>query len=125
MDINQIISDTVIALVLLLITGVIVPLIKKLADIIEQKATEIKGKLTEDQLKLLNQFVTIAVKCAEQIHSSEQYKEKKQYVIDYINTLIDNDTIKIKLTAEQIDTIIEGIVFEVKKGSKQIEEKTE
>lgn len=119
MDINEIISNVVISIIALVITGVAIPLIKRAAGVLDKKLEELKGTLTANELNLLNQFISIAVKGAEQIYKSEEYKEKKESVVKYVNELIGNGTLKLQLTTDQLDTIIEGIVYEVKKELKK------
>lgn len=58
-------------------------------------------------------FATVAVKFANQTFTQEQWKEKKQAVTLYLRQTI-ADKIKINITAEDLDKIIEAIVYEVK-----------
>ena len=75
----------------------------------------IKTKIsTEDMKKLLN-YAAIAVRCAEQIYTKEQWQEKKEYVMDYCMKII-NEKLHIDVTYDELDTIVEGIVNEVKHG---------
>lgn len=73
----------------------------------------VKSRMTATELDQLNWYIQCAVRCAEQIFTSEQWKEKKEYVmkkaIDFVN-----DTLKIELSESDIDTIVEGIVNEIK-----------
>lgn len=75
----------------------------------------LRAKLTDSELDRLIKFIKIAVKCAEQIYTPEEWKRKKTYVLEQVEGFL-NDRIKIKLTAEQINLLIEGVVNEVKKG---------
>lgn len=74
----------------------------------------IKSKISETQLNQFFEYVKVAVRCAEQIYSVEQWQEKKQYVMDFVIKFM-NEKLIIDLSYEQIDTIVEGIVNEVKK----------
>lgn len=74
----------------------------------------LKAKFSTEQLDTLTYYITVAVRCAEQIYTPEQWAEKKSYVTTYAKDVI-NDLVKINLTDEQLDAIIEGIVNEVKK----------
>ena len=73
----------------------------------------LKMKLTDDELEVLKGFIKVAVMCANQIFTPEEWKEKKEYVLAQVKDFI-NEKLKIKLTEEQIDLLIEGIVNEVK-----------
>ena len=44
----------------------------------------VKGKLNKDQLEMLQIVVKAGVYAAEQLYNSDQGKEKRQYVIDYL-----------------------------------------
>lgn len=75
----------------------------------------IKGAFAQDQLDKFFNYVAIAVRCAEQIYTVEQWKEKKEYVLSYAKKVL-SEKIKINLTDDDIDVIIEGIVNEIKHG---------
>lgn len=76
----------------------------------------LKSKIGEQEFAKLLAYIRVAVRCAEQIYTPEQWQEKKRYVMQYIKNLI-GTTINVKLTDEQLDSVVEGIVNEVKKGS--------
>lgn len=76
----------------------------------------IESKYTREELECLMIYIEKAVRCAEQIYTPEEWLAKKRYVVTYIKNLI-GSAIKIDLTDEQIDTLIEGVVNEVKKGA--------
>lgn len=90
----------IIAVVSVLISSVIIPLIK--------------CKVDAEKLAKIEQYTTLAVRCAEQIYTPDQWEAKKNYVLDYISAKAFD--IGIKLTGEDINNLIEGIVNEVKKG---------
>lgn len=73
----------------------------------------IKANISQKQLDQLAYYVSVAVRCAEQIYTPEQWKEKKQYVFDYILDIV-NSKLHINLDEKDIDVIIEGIVNEIK-----------
>lgn len=76
----------------------------------------IKTRVETDKLEKFDYYLKLAVRCANQIYTPEQWKEKKQYVTDYITKLC-NDTFKLSLTAQDIDVLIEGYVNEIKRIS--------
>lgn len=73
----------------------------------------IKANVSQKQLEQLAYYVSVAVRCAEQIYTPEQWKEKKQYVFDYVLDIV-NSKLHINLDEKDIDVIIEGIVNEIK-----------
>lgn len=80
----------------------------------------IKSKISQQNLDKLIEYTKIAVRCAEQIYTPEQWKEKKQYVMDYLLSFV-NYRLNIKIKEEDLDVIVEGIVNEVKHGANQLE----
>lgn len=73
----------------------------------------IKSKISSTELNKLFEYAKIAVRCAEQIYTVEQWQEKKEYVMNYVINIM-NEKLHIDLSYDQIDTIVEGIVNEVK-----------
>lgn len=73
----------------------------------------IKANVSQKQLDQLAYYMSVAVRCAEQIYTPEQWKEKKQYVFDYALDIV-NSKLHINLDEKDIDIIIEGIVNEIK-----------
>jgi ethanolamine utilization protein EutQ (cupin superfamily) len=76
----------------------------------------LKSKIGEIELDKVTTYVSVAVRCAEQIYTTEQWQEKKEYVMDYVMNII-NSKLKINLSYDELDTIVEGIVNEIKHGS--------
>lgn len=74
----------------------------------------IKSKVDAEKLAKIEEYCELAVRCAEQIYTAEEWKEKKEYVTKYILEKVEE--LNIKLTLEDINNLIEGIVNEVKKG---------
>ncbi len=74
----------------------------------------IKSKTNKSDWDKLIEFVKIAVRCANQIYTPEQWEDKKKYVVNQVQAFI-LTSLKIELTVEQINTIIEGVVNEIKK----------
>ena len=68
----------------------------------------IKGKLDERQYDVFNGLVRVGVFAAEQIFTSEQWKEKKQYVVD----LLKENGYTVDTTA--VDALIEATVRELR-----------
>lgn len=86
----------IIAVLSAVVTYVVVPLLR--------------AKLGDQQLAVVKEWVTIAVHAAEQIfHASGQGEEKKQYVVDFLNSK------GLKISAEELDRLIEAAVFEMNK----------
>ena len=79
----------------------------------------IKSKLTDRQYDALCMLVRTGVYAAEQIFTSEQWKEKKQYVVD----LLKENGYEVDSTA--VDALIEATVRELRieqGGQKTVEE---
>lgn len=73
----------------------------------------IKANISQKQLDQLSYYVSVAVRCAEQLYAPEQWKDKKQYVTDYVMDIV-NSKLNININEQDIDIIIEGIVNEIK-----------
>lgn len=95
------IIGAVITIVVSLITAYVIPWLKT--------------KITDSQLEQLKRYVELAVRCAEQIYTPEQWIEKKEFVLTYITETV-NDKFTLSLDNVDIDLIIEGVVNEIKKG---------
>lgn len=59
-------------------------------------------------------YIKVAIRCAEQIFTPEQWAEKKNYV--YHLAIDKASEMGITLTEADIDILIEGFVNEIKKG---------
>ena len=96
---------TVLVKALAIVLGMIFTMIIKPA---------IETYVGKDNLEEYLGYIKVAIRCAEQIFTPEQWAEKKNYVYHYaINKAND---MGMKLTEEDIDIIIEGFVNELKKG---------
>lgn len=93
------IASAVISIAVALVTGLLIPYLKT--------------KINSDKLQKLDYFIKMAVRCAEQLYTPDQWKEKKEYVTNYITDVI-NTTLKIKITPEELDALIEGAVNQIK-----------
>jgi len=69
----------------------------------------IKQKITAEDMATIRHYIEIAVRCADQIYTKEQWQEKKQFVFEYI-CKVSEEKLHIKLTPEDIDNLIEGFV---------------
>lgn len=91
------IVETVIVIILLIVTGYLIPLIK--------------NKIGDDKFSKLAEWVKFAVLKAEQVLVAETGEKKKEYVLSFINELLQEN--KINITAEQLDVLIESAVKEM------------
>lgn len=94
----------VIAAVFALIGAYVIPLIKT--------------KIGSENMEKLMEFVKTAVRCANQIFTSEQKQEKKEYVVRAVKEFAEKN-LNVKFTDEQIDTIIEGVLNGIKSLDKK------
>lgn len=100
-DITPIV-EAIVALVAVVITGVVIPYIKK--------------RTTTEQQKELVAWVKIAVAAAEQIYvGTGRGPEKKMYVVEW---LADRN---ITVDTNQIDALIESAVYELNNSTLMIE----
>ena len=74
----------------------------------------LRSKIETAQIDKVNYYIQMAVRCAEQIYTPEQWKEKKQYVTEYITKLCNNQ-FNLTLSDEDISLLIEGAVNLIKK----------
>lgn len=102
-DLTQIIL-AVITLIGALITRYLIPWIKE--------------KTNEKQFEALKLLAKVGVYAAEQIFSTEQWKEKKQYVLDFLKKN------GYEIDAPAVDALIESLVRELRieqGGAKKVE----
>lgn len=100
-DITPIV-EAILALVAVVITGIVIPYIKK--------------RTTTEQQKEIIAWVKIAVAAAEQIYiGSGRGPEKKLYVVKW---LVDRN---ITVDTNKIDALIEAAVYELNNGTTTVE----
>lgn len=88
--------QAVITLISLVITGFIVPLLKR--------------KLSNEKLDELKKWVSVAVKAAEQLYGSKTGKQKKEFVLSF---LMDKGII---FDAAEVATLLEAEVYKLTKA---------
>jgi len=99
-EIFLMVLEVVLTLAVAVITGVVVPYVR--------------SKIETDKLSKLDYYVKLGIRSAEQIFDGDgKGEEKKKYVVNYITEII-NRNLKIDITPEELDTIIEGMVNNVK-----------
>lgn len=99
-EIFLMVLEVVLTLAVAVITGVVVPYIR--------------SKIETDKLSKLDYYVKLGIRSAEQIFNGDgKGEEKKKYVVNYITEII-NRNLKLDITPEELDTIIEGMVNNVK-----------
>ena len=108
------VTECALAVIVLLVSAYLIPWLK--------------DKLTNNQYNALKGLVRVGVFAAEQIFTSEQWKEKKQYVLDFLKQN------GYEIDAPAVDALIEATVRElrIEQGqrkdaavTKLIEQKTE
>ena len=98
-DLTQIIL-AIIALISAILTGFVIPWLKKKVDVEN-------GKVTETQAALLKLAVSTAVKAAEQLYNSSEGQEKKNYVLNILKEQ------GYQIDSGAIDAAIEAAVLEL------------
>ena len=91
-------TEITLTLVVLLISAYVIPWLKT--------------KINDEKLKELEKFCEQAVRSAEQLYISQDWKQKKEYVLKLINERAEK--LGLGLNEAEIDAIIEGIVNYVK-----------
>lgn len=91
------IVEGVIALIFIIVSIYLVPLIK--------------NKIGDEQFTKLAGWVKFAVLKAEQVLTAETGEQKKKYVLSFIDEVLTEN--KINVTAEQLDVLIESAVKEM------------
>lgn len=72
----------------------------------------LKEKVGNARLEKYKEWATMAVKCAEMLWTeSGTGKDKKQYVVDYLNGLFNSE--KVVITTDQLNVLIESAVEEL------------
>lgn len=99
-EITKIIVEAVVSITVIIITTYIIPWIK--------------GKIGEDKYALIQTYTELAVRSAEQLYTEEEWKAKKNYVLNCVDDKLKE--IGLELTEVEINNIIEGIVNAVKKA---------
>lgn len=74
----------------------------------------LKQQIGDDRFARLEDYTEYAVRCAEQIYKTDQGKEKKQYVYNYV--LTKSSELGLDLEPPDIDLLVEGLVNLVKHG---------
>jgi len=94
---------TIIVKALAILLGVIVTSVIRPA---------IESYVGKDKLNEYVNYIKVAIRCAEQIFTKEQWAEKKDYVYSFA---IDKaKEMNVSLTEKDIDILIEGFVNEIK-----------
>lgn len=75
----------------------------------------IKSKIDADKLATIEDFAIIFVRSAEQLFDSEEWKKKKEYVMDSICKKAHE--VGIELSEEDLNAIVESAVNYIKYGS--------
>lgn len=98
MDIQAIqeILNAVIKLIFLVVTLVVIPYLKKKKDF--------------DKLK---EYINIGVRCAEMYFDTDEGKKKKEYVTIYVKNILAT-ILKIEITDDMLDRMIESAVYNIK-----------
>ena len=81
----------------------------------------IKNKLGEDKFNEVATWVKFAVLKAEQVLTASTGEQKKEYVISFMDELLEEN--KIDITAEQLDVLIESAVKEMNIAQNKIKTK--
>jgi ABC-type antimicrobial peptide transport system permease subunit len=73
----------------------------------------VKSKISANEFDTLTTYISCAVRCAEQIYTKEEKTQKKDFVIEYARNIL-NEKLHLDISYEELDTLVEGIVNEIK-----------
>ena len=91
------------------LTGIVLAVISLIAALITRYLIPwIKSKTDEKQFEALKILAKVGVYAAEQLFSTEQWKEKKQYVLDFLKQN------GYEIDAPAVDALIESLVRELR-----------
>ena len=77
----------------------------------------IKANISEKDFNKIIKWSRLAVRCADQIFTPEQWEQKKEYVMQYI---IDKcNKLGLKLSEVDINTLIEAMVNQIHHGGEE------
>lgn len=77
----------------------------------------INTKVSKEQMDMFNYYLDLAVRCANQIYTPEEWEDKKEFVMHYLTDVV-NDKLNLSLNEADLSNLIEGKVNEVKQGLK-------
>lgn len=97
-EIINTIVKAIITIVVCVITGFVIPWLK--------------NKIGEQKFAQIEEFTTIAVRTAEMIFETEQFKEKKEFAVDYVEQKARE--LGITLSLDDIDSLVESTVNDIK-----------
>lgn len=103
-EVVSVIIKAVLAILSVVVTSVLVPYLKQ--------------RLGDDKYTELTEYVAWAVRSAEMLFSPEEWAEKKDYVVDHV--IAKAKELKIELTEEDVNVLIEGLVHLIKHDKEEI-----
>lgn len=99
-------TDIIIGICSILITGILIPLVRA-----AWKSSQ--TKLTKEEQEIVESIVETGVRWAKQFLASETGEKKKAEVLNYVSDKLNE--LNIKVSADDIDKMIESIYEQVKK----------
>ena len=99
-------AEIVIGICSILITGILIPLVRATWK-------SCKTKLTKEEQEIIESIVETGVRWAKQFLASETGEKKKAEVLNYVSDKLNE--LNIKVSADDIDKMIESIYEQVKK----------
>ena len=97
------IFDCVFAVCVFLVSMYLIPLIR--------------SKFSTEQLTRFKDYVSTAIRCAEQIYTAEEWLNKKEYVLNFAHDKMVE--MNMELTYEDLNNIVEGLVNMIKHGGER------
>lgn len=97
-ELIDLIVKVVFAVASVLITGYLIPWLK--------------NRLSAEKYAELLVFIEKCVEAAEKIYTTEEWKAKKEYVLEMAENKL--DSLGIDVSSEELNGLIEGLVYSVK-----------
>lgn len=95
------------------ITNIVIALIGVLSAVVTAVLVPwLKTKLDNNRIGIVQNLASIAVYAAQQLYSSCEAQEKKEYAVNYVSEALKK--YNITLSVEEISTYIEGILKNIK-----------
>lgn len=99
-ELFSMILSVIVMAAILAMTGFIIPVLKQ--------------RIGQERLAKIEDYISMAVRYAEQVYGPAEWENKKQFVMDYTMGKINELGVNLGLTTKDVNILIEAIVHELK-----------
>lgn len=99
-ELFSMILSVIVMAAILAMTGYVIPMLKQ--------------RIGQERLAEIADYISMAVRYAEQTYGPEEWENKKEFVMDYTMAKINDLGLHIGLTAKDVNVLVEAIVHELK-----------